>query len=246
MGDCCHGTCWLQVAIVIAALIGIYAKFFRARVFAYFLNGFATNLKDFLQPCKKKIFAEAFEKLKKPTTTLKIIEIGVGTGTNFKFYPENSEITISDKTDVFLPYLKESLKSICREDIKIHDFIVNNAEKMNIIEENSMDAVVATFTLCSVDNLSLVFNEIHRVLKPGGVFIFMDHSKDIKDFKMNILQTIIEPIWSFIFDNCRFRDIKSEFQKYSKFDNLEIYEHAKCKGPITFLINPIFYGYAQK
>ena len=245
-GDCCdHSiTYWLLVCVFIFIATAIYSKYFRARVFAYLLNGFATQLHQFLEPGKKKIFEEAFRKLNE--SKLKIVEIGVGTGTNFKYYPENAEIIISDKTDNFLPYLNETLKKINREDLKINEFKVNNAENMKIIESNSMDAVVATFTLCSINNLSAVFNEIHRVLKSDGVFIFMDHSKNTSNILMSILQTIIEPFWSFIFDDCRFRDIKSEFKKHSKFEHLEIREYIKCRGTLGFMLNPIFYGYAQK
>jgi SAM-dependent methyltransferase len=245
-GDCCdHSlTNWLYISAFIIIATAIYSKFFRAKVFAYLLNGFATQLQLFLEPGKKKIFVEAFGKLKE--TRLKIVEIGVGTGTNFKYYPENAEIIISDKSENFLPYLNETLKKINREDLKINEFKVNNAENMNIIESNSMDAVVATFTLCSINDLSAVFNEINRVLKNGGVFIFMDHSKNTNNILMNGLQTIIEPFWSFIFDDCRFRDIKGEFNKHSKFEHLEIREYIKCRGTLGFMLNPIIYGYAQK
>ena len=242
--ECCHGTCWTRICIYLAIAIAIYAKFFRKRVFAYLLDGFAKSFRNFLHPAKKEIFNEAFEKLNKKK--LKIVEIGVGTGTNFQYYPENAEIIISDKTNSFLPYLNESLKKISREDIKINDLIVSDAENMSAIESSSVDAVVATFTLCSVNNLSAVFNEIKRILKPGGVFIFMDHSKNTTSLKMNIIQTIVEPLWSFIFDNCKFRNIKTEFQSYSKFEQLEMRQHANCTTLWGSMLNPIFYGYAQK
>jgi ubiquinone/menaquinone biosynthesis C-methylase UbiE len=236
---------WAKIFLALAAITVIYSKFFRKRVFAYLLNSTAGAKDKSLEPIKRKIFEEAFSKVRK-TNALKIIEIGVGTGTNFKYYPENSEIIISDKTDDFVPYLNESLKKINREDLKIHDFLVNNAENMSVIESNSVDIVVATFTLCSIDSLTKAFNEIYRVLRPDGVFIFMDHSKNTNNFKLRLLQTIIGPVWSFICGDCRFRDIKSEFKKHSKFESLQLYEYDKYSGKLSFLTNPIVYGYAQK
>ncbi len=55
---------------------------------------------------KKKIFAEAFERVNNNSKTIEVLEIGVGTGENFKLYPQNTNVSFVDKTDDFLPYLK--------------------------------------------------------------------------------------------------------------------------------------------
>ena len=41
--------------------------------------------------------------------------------------------------------------------------------------ENSFDCVVSTFTLCSVADVSRTLSEIHRVLKPTGRFLLLEH-----------------------------------------------------------------------
>ena len=51
---------------------------------------------------------------------------------------------------------------------------------MESIESASMDAVVHTFILCSVKDSDKVLSEIQRVLKPGGVCVFIEHSIDDK------------------------------------------------------------------
>ena len=237
--------CWLQGVFLFAIVFAIYAKYYREKIFGKLLCNFVRKLNPFFAAGKRALFEEAFKKIKKQNS-LKVLEIGVGTGANFQFYPENCQITISDKSDHFMSYLKDSLKSIQREDLQISDFVLADAQNMKNIQSGSYDAVVATFTLCSMENLSAVFTEIHRVLKPNGVFLFMDHSKNTKRPLIAFIQTIIEPVWSFILDGCRFKDIRSEIERHSKFEKLEIKEHTKCTGLFHSLLNPVFYGYAQK
>ena len=42
-------------------------------------------------------------------------------------------------------------------------------------EDGGFDCVVSTFTLCSIDNVDQAIDEIHRVLKPAGRFLFLEH-----------------------------------------------------------------------
>jgi len=50
------------------------------------------------------------------------------------------------------------------------------AEKLPF-EDNSFDSVVSTLVLCSVTSQTKVLKEIKRVLKPDGVFVFIEHVK---------------------------------------------------------------------
>jgi ubiquinone/menaquinone biosynthesis C-methylase UbiE len=45
-------------------------------------------------------------------------------------------------------------------------FITGFAERMDTIEDNSLDAVVCSMVLCSVKDLNKALMEIKRVLKP--------------------------------------------------------------------------------
>ncbi|MEX0702978.1 MAG: class I SAM-dependent methyltransferase [Planctomycetales bacterium] len=42
-------------------------------------------------------------------------------------------------------------------------------------DDAAFDCVVSTFTLCSIDDVERAMREIHRVLKPGGRFLFLEH-----------------------------------------------------------------------
>ena len=72
------------------------------------------------------------------------------------------------------------------------------------IESNSVDAVVVTLVLCSVQDQAKCFSEIKRVLKPGGKFFYMEHIVDDMDGTVRIAQQIFTKcgFWEFCFDGC--------------------------------------------
>ncbi len=41
--------------------------------------------------------------------------------------------------------------------------------------DGSFDAALSTFTLCTIPDVELALREIHRVLRPGGTFEFLEH-----------------------------------------------------------------------
>lgn len=43
------------------------------------------------------------------------------------------------------------------------------------IADRMFDCAVSTWTLCSVADVQQALREIHRVLKPGGQFFFVEH-----------------------------------------------------------------------
>merc|ERR1711957_929931 len=73
----------------------------------------------------------------------------------------------------------------------------------------SVDTVVATHLLCSVDNATKVLHEVARVLKPGGKFVFLEHSldPDSKSWR-HLAQVAIAPFINILADGCKSLSIK--------------------------------------
>ena len=100
-----------------------------------------------------------------------VLEIGGGTGSNLTYYgPAVSSLTITEPED---PMLKRLEKKV-REQGSAAKVVRAPAEKLPF-EENSFDTVVSTLVLCGVDDQRQALREIHRVLRPGGRLLFIEH-----------------------------------------------------------------------
>ena len=119
----------------------------------------------------------------------KILEIGVGTGKNFPYYPVNAEITAIDFSEKMLLHATEKAKKQGVE-ITLQQMDVQDLS----LEDAIFDTVVATFVFCSVPDPIKGLKEIKRVCKPGGKVLLMEHvlsANRILGFLMNLINPIV-------------------------------------------------------
>ena len=116
-----------------------------------------------------------------------VLEIGFGTGLNLNYY---------SKEVVSLTAIDNALSDRRRlKNEALHlNLQVMSAEKMDFASE-SFDTVVSTFTLCSIPHLDQAVQEIFRVLKPGGKFLFLEHGKSWKKTAA-VIQNLSNPFFS--------------------------------------------------
>ena len=109
------------------------------------------------------------------------------------------------------------------------------------IEDNSVDAVVMTLVLCSVQDQQKCFQEIRRVLKSGGKFFFMEHILDTEDSSIMMIQRILTQcgFWPFAFDGCaidRDTDRQLELAGFSQLDQRRYDLPAREDSPLFFKV----------
>ena len=84
-----------------------------------------------------------------------------------------------------------------------YSFLKGFAEDLSQFPDDSFDAVIETLVLCSVNNVEKSLQEIQRVLKPGGVFCFLDHVKGPESTWLvtiqNFLTSTVSQYWNSIF-----------------------------------------------
>jgi len=118
-----------------------------------------------------------------------ILEVGVGTGKNFDYYPDNARITAID-------FSQEMLKQAAhKKDRK------NTSVELNLMDvqslyfaDNSFDTVIGSFVFCSVPLPLKGLKELHRVCKPGGQVLLLEHvlsSKPVIAKVMNFVNPAI-------------------------------------------------------
>ena len=132
------------------------------KAFAVHMNIFSRIHNRAVQKRKEEMFAHMKETLK--GTQGDILEIGAGTGANFEFLPEGSSVIALDPNPHMEPYLVENAKTFPHVHLK--EIVSGFAENMEGIADNSVEAVICTLTLCSVQDMEATLSEIRRVLKP--------------------------------------------------------------------------------
>jgi SAM-dependent methyltransferase len=100
-----------------------------------------------------------------------ILEIGFGSGLNLPHYPERvHRLTVIDP-NVGMHRLAQ--KRIKERGMAVDQHVLGG-ERLSFAD-GSFDCVVSTFTLCSIRPISEALAEFHRVLKPGGRLLFLEH-----------------------------------------------------------------------
>jgi phosphatidylethanolamine/phosphatidyl-N-methylethanolamine N-methyltransferase len=116
------------------------------------------------------IFRRLRKKLWTQASGSDILEVGVGTGKNFSFYPGDARITAID----FSPkMLEQARRKRDRKQLAV-DLALMDVESLSYAN-NSFDTVIASFVFCSVPRPRKGLKELHRVLKPGGQLLLLEH-----------------------------------------------------------------------
>jgi ubiquinone/menaquinone biosynthesis C-methylase UbiE len=100
-----------------------------------------------------------------------VVEIGFGTGLNLPYYPKGVLKLTAVDPNAGMHRLAQ--KRVRRSGIEVDHRLVSG-ERLPF-EDNRFDCAVSTFTLCSIADVNQALGEVHRVLKPGGRFLFLEH-----------------------------------------------------------------------
>lgn len=115
---------------------------------------------------KRELFSN-LQEFAGPSGKLSLLELGCGTGTNFKFYPPGCRVACIDPNPNFERFLIKSIAE--NRHLQFERFVVSTGEDMHQVADGSVDVVVCTLVLCSVKNQDRVLQEVCRVLRPVSV-----------------------------------------------------------------------------
>lgn len=160
----------------------------RGRFNAWFLRKFEDLFHKYYGTLKKRLFASLPEK---------VVELGPGTGANFRYYHPGTIVTAIEPNLMMHGKLRENAK---RYGIKL-DIHTLQGEHLDLANE-SADAVVGTLVLCTVGNPQGVLREVYRVLRPGGKFLFIEHVGAPRGTLLRRIQELISRPWKWFFEGC--------------------------------------------
>lgn len=167
-----------------------------------------------------------------------VLEIGPGAGINLSYFPKDIQWIGIEPNPFMHFYLKQEAQ---RQGIKSIQLFNGTAERLPV-EDSSIDTVVSTYVLCSVENPQASLQEIQRVLKPGGTFIFLEHVASEGGTRERKIQDLVEPAWACLFDHCHPNRETWKVLEEEGFEAIECHPY-RLSFPI---ISPQIAGLARK
>ena len=130
------------------------------------------------------------------------MEIGIGSAPNLQYYGSKAKrVRAVEPNAAFFDLAATQAQW---EDTTL-DVVQGVAEAMPF-EDNSVDVVVGTMVLCSVTSVRKACEEVRRVLKPGGRYLFTEHTRAPEDWRLlNAAQTVMDPLQNALANGCHLR-----------------------------------------
>jgi len=127
-----------------------------------------------------------------------VLDIGIGSGLNIPFY-DKSKIKYLYGLDPSKELIEMARPLANLNQIEI-EFLECGAENIPLLD-NSIDTVLITYTMCTIQDVILSNSEIKRVLKDNGKLLFCEHGL-APDKNIAKWQKRINPIWNKIAGGC--------------------------------------------
>jgi ubiquinone/menaquinone biosynthesis C-methylase UbiE len=157
-----------------------------------------------------------------------VLEIGLGTGLNLRCYPRAVRKITAVEPNPGMHARAEA--RIAATGIAVDKRVVGSESLP--FDAGRFDCVVSTFTLCSIPQVERALTEIHRVLKPRGRFLFLEHGLS-PDESVQKWQRRLNGLQRLLADNCHLdRDIR-QLVAAQRYTSLEIDEFYLEKTPRT-------------
>jgi ubiquinone/menaquinone biosynthesis C-methylase UbiE len=119
----------------------------------------------------------------------KVLEVGVGTGKNMLYYPQDVSVTAIDFSPRMLSKAKV-FSSKQRINVDLREMDVESLE----FPDDSFDTVFATFVFCSVPDPINGLMELKRVCKPDGRLVLLEHMRpegSIRGFIFDLINPFV-------------------------------------------------------
>ena len=126
-----------------------------------------------------------------------VVEIGFGSGHNVPYYPAAvTGVAAIEPADVGW---KLAGKRLAAATVPVERKGLDGQSLP--LPDDSCDAALSTWTLCTIPDVAAALQEVRRVLKPGGALHFVEHGL-APDEKVQVWQHRLEPVQKRLFGGC--------------------------------------------
>ena len=125
-----------------------------------------------------------------------VVELGAGAGASMRYLAPGTRLVAIEPN----PHAHDALRRKAARygiALEIRD---ERAESIGLATA-SVDAVLCTLVLCTVEDQAAALAEVHRILRPGGRFVFIEHVASDPG-PLRALQRLVRRPWRYVFDGC--------------------------------------------
>lgn len=155
----------------------------------------------------------------------RVLELGVGTGSNLGFYPPAvTDVVGIDPHDAVLDRAIRTAREL-EENGPDYRVRLQRADAADLpYDDASFDTVVAFLTLCTIPDFRTAAREAHRVLKPDGKLLVLEHVKADDGSPLEWVQRTLNPLWKRAAVGCHLDRETTEALRQAGFDTAPL-EH---------------------
>ena len=170
-----------------------------------------------------------------------VVEFGSGPGTNLRYLRPGTRLVSVEPN----PAMHAPLRQAARERGVELELLAHSADAVPL-EDASVDAVICTLVLCTVPDPAAALAEAHRILAPGGRFLFIEHVA--ADPGTNRLlatqQRVLRRPWRWLFEGCELHRHTGELVEAAGFTSVEL--RAGTAQPALLPVAPMVWGTATR
>jgi ubiquinone/menaquinone biosynthesis C-methylase UbiE len=127
-----------------------------------------------------------------------VLDLGIGTGESLKHLPAGVSAVLAIEPDPEM--LRQAQRKLGEAPAPV--LLVRAFGEALPVRDAVLDTAVASLVLCTVDDPHAAVSELHRVLRPGGRLLLMEHIRADEEV-LATWQDRVQPVWSWVNGGCR-------------------------------------------